>query len=103
MTITSFTPQEFANKLFEHIVDPLLAAMAFTSILLLIVVGIKFIKNADSLERGKLFKSLAMVVFGIFVIFSIWTIVTFVGRLAESDINPQRDIVEFETYRILTR
>ena len=99
MITYALTAGQFANRLLDNIVEPLVVLMAFTAILIFIAIAIRFISNADSSEqRAGMFKSMGIIILGIFIIFSIWTIFSFVGRLANSDINIIRDRAEFAPY-----
>lgn len=104
MLAYALTANQFANRLLENIVEPLVVLMAFIAILIFIGVAIRFINKADSSEqRAGMFKSMGIIIFGIFVIFSIWTIFSFVGRLANSDIDIREDTAEFGEYELLRR
>ena len=104
MITNALTAGQFANRLLDNIVEPLIVLMAFTALLIFIAIAIRFISKADSSEqRAGMFKSMAIIIFGIFIIFSIWTIFTFVGRLANSDTNIIRDEAEFRPYELLQR
>ena len=86
MVVGALTAKGVALNLFEHIVNPLIALMAFVAILLFIYWSIKLVRNADSVDRKELFTKLAWTIFGIFIIVSVWTIIHFVERVAESDL-----------------
>ena len=86
MFVSALSAKEIANNLFDHIVNPLIALMLFIAILFFIVIAIKLLLGAESMERKNLFSRLWWSIFGIFIITSVWTIIAFVGRLAESDI-----------------
>ena len=104
MTTNALSATEFANNLFDHIVDPLIALMAFIAILYLVFSVIRVIANSESNNRPAQFKHLFWSVIGIFVIFSIWTVITFIGRLAESDLTEnleKKERLEFSPYKIL--
>ena len=101
MTAHALSPTEFANRLLEHIVDPLIALMAFIALLFFIITAARIIYNTDSYDRSKIMTQLWWSIFGIFIIFSVWTILTFVGRLANSDISPEGRELEFGEYNIL--
>ena len=79
----------FANRLFEQIIDPITALLAFVAIILLIYAVFRFMRSSSG-DRDPSFKGLAMAVFGIFIIFSIWTIFSFVSRLATSEKDADR-------------
>ena len=102
MVTYALTSREFANRLFEFIVDPLIALLAFTALLLFIWTGISLIRNQkESGDRAVLFKRMGIVILGLFVIFSVWTIFSFIGRLAGSDIVLEKETVEFAPFDIL--
>ena len=104
MLAYALTANQFANRLLENIVEPLVVLMAFIAILIFIGAAIRFINKADSSEqRAGMFKSMGIIIFGIFVIFSIWTIFSFVGRLANSEIDIREDRAEFGQYELLRR
>ena len=86
MFVFALSAQEIAGNLFDHIVNPIMAGLLFVAILIFIVIGIKLLAGADSLDRKDLFTKLGWSIFGIFIITSVWTIIALVGRLAESDI-----------------
>ena len=103
ITAQALSAREIANRLFEHIVDPLIALMAFIALVLLIVMGIKFITTDASEDRGEMLKKLGWTIFGIFIIFSIFTIVSFVERLSEPGTRVDEGKVEFRQYELLER
>ena len=70
-----------AERLFTHIVNPLIFLMAFVAVFVFIATGIKLLKNIDSVERKDLFARLGWGVVGIFIIVSVWTIIVYVERL----------------------
>lgn len=86
MIVSALSGKEISDNLFEHIVDPIMGAMALVAILLFAITAIKLIRNADSVDRKDLFTRLGWSIFGIFIIVSVWTIIAFVGRLAESNL-----------------
>ena len=95
---------EFGNRILEHIVEPLVALMAFIALLLFVITAVRFVHNADSSkDRGSWFRSLAIIILGIFVIFSVYTIFVFVGRLANSDIPLTKEPVQFGPYDLVER
>ena len=78
--------------------------MAFIALLLFIITAIRFMYNSESSDkRSSMFKSMAIIVLGIFVIFSIYTIFVFVGRLANSDIALIKEKVHFGEYKLIDR
>ena len=104
MVTYALSAGEFGNRILEHIVEPLVALMAFVALLLFIITAIRFVHNADSSgKRSTMFKSMAVIIFGIFVIFSIYTIFIFVGRLANSPINLEEQRVRFDEYELVER
>lgn len=86
MTANALSTMEIADNLFEHIVNPLMAGMLFVAILIFIIIAIKLIAGAESIDRKDLFTKLWWSIAGIFIITSVWTIIAFVRNLAESDI-----------------
>ena len=86
MLTYALSAKNIADNLFDHIVNPLMAGMLFIAILFFIIISIKLIAGAESTERKDLFTKLGWSIVGIFIITSVWTIISFVGRLAESDI-----------------
>ncbi len=86
MLTYALSAKNIADNLFDHIVNPLMAGMLFIAILFFIIISIKLIAGAESTERKDLFAKLGWSIVGIFIITSVWTIISFVGRLAESDI-----------------
>ena len=86
MLALALSAKEVANNLFEHIVNPLMAGMLFIAILFFIIIAIKLMAGAESTERKDLFTKLGWSIAGIFIIASVWTIIAFVSRLAERDI-----------------
>ena len=86
MIANAISAKEIANNLLDHIVNPLMAGMLFIAILIFIIIAIKLIAGAESTDRKDLFTKLAWSIVGIFIIVSVWTIIHFVGRIAESDI-----------------
>ncbi|MDE0243230.1 MAG: hypothetical protein OYG31_00735 [Candidatus Kaiserbacteria bacterium] len=86
---------EFSNAFFEQIIDPIIALLAFVAIFLLIYVVFRFMRS-DSSDRSGSFKGLAMVVLGITVIFSVWTIFSFVRNLATTDDTTSERIFDYE-------
>ena len=86
MLALALSAKNIANNLFDHIVNPLMAGMLFVAILFFIIIAVKLIAGAESTDRKELFTKLGWSIAGIFIITSVWTIITFVGRLAESDI-----------------
>lgn len=99
MVVNALSAGEFADKLLEHIIDPIIAALAFIALLLFIVTAVKIVYNSDAAgDRAALFRTLWWNVFGIFVIFSVWTIITFVEQLAESDVGNREQTLEFAEY-----
>lgn len=89
MTVANaLSSKELATNLFDHIVNPLIAIMLFIAILIFIVIAIKLIAGAESADRKDLFTKLGWSIAGIFIIVSVWTIIHFVGRLAESKVVP---------------
>ena len=104
MIANALSPTEIANRLLENIVNPLIALMAFIALLVLVIMGIKYVVNVDDAgNRGDLFKKMGWAVFGIFIIFSIYTVIAFVDRFAEGsvDINPRN--IEFGEFDVLER
>ncbi len=103
MIVYAVTASGVANSLFNNIVDPLIAAMAFIALLLLIVTAVRFVANADAAEkRGGMFKNLSIIILGIFIIFSIYTLFSFVARLSQSDqqLN-KKEHIQFAEYQFL--
>ena len=88
MIANAISAKEIANNLLDHIVNPLMAGMLFIAILIFIIIAIKLIAGAESTDRKDLFTKLAWSIIGIFIIVSVWTIIHFVGRIAESDLVP---------------
>ena len=86
MLASALSATDIANNLFDHIVNPLMVGMLFIAILFFIIVAIKLIAGAESTERKDLFTKLGWSIAGIFIITSVWTIIGFVSRVAESDI-----------------
>ena len=86
MLALALSAKEVANNLFDHIVNPLMAGMLFIAILFFIIIAIKLIAGAESTDRKDLFRKLGWSITGIFIIASVWTIITLVKNLAESDI-----------------
>ena len=86
MIVNALSAKEIADNLFDHIVNPLMAGMLFIAILFFIITAIKIIAGAEATDRKDLFTKLGWSIAGIFIITSVWTIITFVSRLAESDI-----------------
>ncbi|MCY4577147.1 MAG: hypothetical protein OXB96_01780 [Candidatus Kaiserbacteria bacterium] len=86
MLTYALSAKEIANNLFDHIVNPLMAGMLFIAILFFIIIAVKLIAGAESTERKDLFTKLGWSIAGIFIITSVWTIIAFVSRVAESDI-----------------
>ena len=86
MLVYAITSKEIADNLFDHIVNPLMAGMLFIAILIFIVIAIKLLAGAESIDRKDLLAKLGWSIGGIFIIASVWTIIAFVSRLAESDL-----------------
>ena len=86
MLVFALSAKEIADNLFDHIVNPLMAGMLFIAILFFIIIAVKLLAGAESTERKDLFTKLGWSIFGIFIITSVWTIIAFVSRLAERDI-----------------
>ena len=86
MLAYAISAKDIANNLFDHIVNPLMAGMLFIAILFFIIISIKLIAGAESTERKDLFTKLGWSIAGIFIITSVWTIIGFVSRVAERDI-----------------
>lgn len=104
MIAYALTPTEFANNLLQEIVDPLVALMAFVALLILIYKVIQYVRNpGDAANRVTALKGIGISVFGIFIIFSIWTIFVFVGRLADSDVTRElkKENVKFGEYQLI--
>lgn len=80
---------EFANKVFEHFINPVIALLVFVGFILLIYLVFRFVKASSdgSGDRQVSFKGLAMAVFGIFVMVSIWTIFNFVSNVATTKVD----------------
>ena len=85
MLVNAISSKEIANNLLVHIVNPLMAGMLFIAILIFIVIAIKLIAGAESVDRKELFTKLGWSIVGIFIITSVWTIIHFVSRVTESD------------------
>lgn len=86
MYVFALSAEEIAGNLFEHIVNPLMAAMLFVALLVFIIIAVQLIKNSDSVDRKELFTKLSWSIAGIFIITSVWTIIAFVAKIAESDL-----------------
>ena len=86
MLALALSAKEISNNLFDHIVNPLMAGMLFIAILVFIIIAIKLLAGAESTERKDLFTKLGWSIAGIFIITSVWTIIAFVSRIAERDI-----------------
>lgn len=86
LVVDALTAKSVAHNLFEHIVNPLIGGMLFVAILVFIIIAIKLLRSVDSLDRKDLFLKLFWSIVGIFIIVSVWTIIHFVSRLAESNV-----------------
>ena len=86
MFALALSAKDFADNLFEHIVDPLMGLMLLVSILIFVWIGVQLIRNSDSTDRKELFTKLAWSIVGIFIITSVWTVISFVADFAGSDI-----------------
>ena len=100
MLALALSAKEVANNLFDHIVNPLMAGMLFVAILFFIIIAIKLIAGAESTERKDLFTKLGWSIAGIFIITSVWTIIAFVSRLAERDIQTSLQHLAEATLRL---
>lgn len=92
---------KITNNIFEFIVDPLVAILAFIAIFYFIITTIRFLLNGDGGKRGELIKQMLWSVVGMFIIFSVWTIFTFVERITESNYVGPEDMVYFEDFEII--
>ena len=96
MVYAQSVAQSFSNSLFSNIVDPAIALLAFFSLLLFIITAIHHMYSADSVQKwGALFTRFGMIFLGLFVIFSVYTIFSFVGRFADSDRQFEQEEVQF--------
>ena len=102
MFVFALSAKEIADNLFDHIVNPLMAGMLFIAILFFIGIAIKLLMGAESTDRKELFTKLWWSIAGIFIITSVWTIIAFIGRLAESDIKISSQAVINTTTHIQT-
>ena len=85
MTAYALSAAKLANNLFEHIVNPLIAFLGFIALMILVIGAMHFMFKADSAqERKEILKKLAIMIFGIFVVFSVWSIFRLAYRLADS-------------------
>ena len=104
MKVYALSAAEFGNRILDVLVSPLIALMAFLALLVFIVAAIRFMYLADaSGDRQGIFKRMIIIIIGLFIIFSIYTIFAFVGRLAGSPIQLRRDTVEFRQYDLVER
>lgn len=99
MFVYALEANELANRLFEHVVDPIIALLAFIALLIFVWTGVRYIYNVESSEkRGSLYRSFGIIIFGLFIIFSIYTIFSFVNRLAGDRTPIEGGNVRFEPY-----
>ena len=86
--------ERFANKLFFEIVDPIISILFFVALFIFIVNIIRFMVNKESAKRGDIVKSVLWSIVGLFVISSVFTIIFFLGRVGDTNIDVQgpRDV-----------
>ena len=102
MIVHALSPEAFANRLFENIVDPIIALLAFLALLLFVWTAILLIKRQkESGDRAELFKRMGIVILGLFIVFSVSTIFLFVDRLANPEIDLEKDTVEFPSFDLI--
>ena len=84
MIAYALSATKLANNLFEHIVNPLIVLLGIIALIILLIVAIRLMAKTDSTDKKDIIKQLAMVIFGIFILFSVWSIFIFVYELADS-------------------
>ena len=86
MIVYSLTAEEFAQKLFVNIVDPIVAILFITAVIYFFYVVIKYIKDVENVDlREARLHGLLWGIVGLFVISSVWSILFFIKRITDSD------------------
>ena len=85
---------DFANKLFQFIVDPLITLLVFVGIFLLVVQVVRYISSTDAQDKGTKLLYILGTIFGLFIMTSVWVVFRFVGEVADSPRELQPNTVE---------
>lgn len=106
MITHALTAEEFANNVFSEIVEPLIALIAFIALLLFVWFAGKVVRNSgeDAEKRKENVKKMFIAMFGLFLIFSVYTVFIFVIRLSNSETEIEKqERLEFGEFEIIRR